>query len=106
MKHSNELVDRYFRLAPLPDGDAYFAQFAADAVAEDEGHEYHGIDAIRAWRKEVPPVSYTVADVTSADGEQIARAEIAGEFPGSPVTLAFHFTFTDDGHIQKLAIRA
>ena len=40
------------------------------------------------------------------DGEHIARAEIAGDFPGSPVTLAFHFTFGDDGLIHRLAIRA
>jgi hypothetical protein len=100
-----ELVDRYFRLAPQADSDAYFAQFAPDAIAEDEGHEYQGIDAIRAWRNEVPLVSYTVEEVGVAYGEHVARAEIAGDFPGSPVTLTFHFTFTDDGHIKTLAIR-
>jgi hypothetical protein len=106
MSDPTELVDRYFRLAPQRDSDAYLAQFASDAVAEDEGHEYHGIEAIRAWRNEVPLVSYTVGEVEVADGEHVARAEIAGDFPGSPVTLAFHFTFTDDGHIKALAIRS
>jgi hypothetical protein len=100
-----QLVDRYFRLAPQPDADTYFAQFADDAVAEDEGHEYRGIDEIRAWRKAVPLVTYTVRDVASRDADHVAHAQIAGDFPGSPVTLAFHFTFTDDGHIQTLAIR-
>jgi hypothetical protein len=105
MTNQTELVDRYFRLAPQPDADAYFAQFAEDAVAEDEGHEYHGIDEIRAWRHSVPLVTYTVGDVVTPDSETVAHAEIAGDFPGSPVTLAFHFRFTDDGHIQTLAIR-
>lgn len=100
-----ELVDRYFRLAPQRDSGAYLAQFAPDAIAEDEGHEYHGIEAIRAWRSEVPVVSYTVGEVAVADGEHVARAEIVGDFPGSPVTLTFGFTFTDDGHIKALAIR-
>ena len=106
MSNPTDLVDRYFRLASQSDSEAYFAQFAADAVAEDEGHEYHGIDAIRAWRAEVPLVSYRVDEVVSGEGEHVAPAEVAGDFPGSPVMLAFHFTFTSDGHIQTLAIRA
>jgi hypothetical protein len=104
MTNPTELVDRYFRLAPGSDADAYLAQFADDAIAEDEGHEYHGLAAIRAWRAEVPPVSYVVGDVAAIDGGHVAHAEIAGDFPGSPVTLAFRFTFGDDGQIQRLAI--
>jgi hypothetical protein len=100
-----ELVERYFRAAPGVDTDAYFALFADDATVEDEGHEYRGIDAIRAWRGEVPRVSYTVGDVAPRDGAYVAHAEIAGDFPGSPVTLAFLFTFTDDGHVKTLRIR-
>jgi SnoaL-like domain len=105
MTNPAEIVERYFRLAPDVDTDAYLAQFAADAMVEDEGHEYQGIDAIRAWRREVPPVSYTVGELTSRGDEHVAHAEIAGDFPGSPVTLAFGFTFTGDGHIQRLTIR-
>jgi ketosteroid isomerase-like protein len=103
---STDLVDDYFRLARQADTDAYFAQFTQDAVAEDEGHEYHGIDAIRAWRQTVPLVTYIVHDVVFRDGEHVVHADITGDFPGSPVTLAFHFTFTGDGHIHALAIRA
>ena len=59
MTDPTDLVDRYFRLAKHADTEGYFAQFAPDATAEDEGHDYHGLDAIRAWRKEVPLVTYT-----------------------------------------------
>lgn len=103
---TQSVINRYFQLAPLSDTDAYFAQFAADAVVEDEGHEHHGVDAIRAWRSEVPAVSYEVRGIRGADGEHIARASIAGDFPGSPVELDFHFTFTDDALIDCLRIRA
>jgi hypothetical protein len=99
-------IDRYFHLAPLSDTDAYFAQFDADATVEDEGLEHHGVDAIRAWRSEVPTVSYEVRDIRSAGRQHVARAEIAGDFPGSPVELDFHFTFTADERIEFLAIRA
>ena len=105
MTNPTDLIDRYFRLAPEVDTDAYFAQFADDVAVEDEGHDYHGIDAVRAWRGEVPPVSYAVGDVASRDGVHVVRAEIAGDFPGSPVTLAFGFTFTDEGLIKTLTIR-
>jgi hypothetical protein len=103
---TQSVIDRYFELAPLSDTDAYFAQFAADATVEDEGHEHHGVDAIRAWRSEVPTVSYEVRGIKGDDGKHVARALIAGDFPGSPVELDFHFTFTDDGLIQSLRIRA
>jgi len=73
MINPTELVDRYFRLAPQLDADAYFAQFAADATAEDEGQQYQGIDAIRAWRRAVPPVTYTVGHITSRGGEHCPR---------------------------------
>jgi hypothetical protein len=105
MTDPTELVERYFVLSPQADKGPYFAQFADDATVEDEGHEYRGIDAIRAWRGEVPPVTYSVGDVTSNGGEHLAHAEIAGDFPGSPVTLAFQFTFTGDGRVQTLTIR-
>jgi hypothetical protein len=97
-------VERYFVLAADPDLDAYFAQFADDAVAEDEGNLYRGIDAIRAWRTTVPDVSYRVVSIEPADDGQVAVAEIAGDFPGSPVSLAFGFTFRDE-KIQTLTIR-
>jgi len=103
---TQSVIDRYFQLAPLSDTDAYFAQFAADATVEDEGHEHHGVDAIRAWRSEVPTVSYEVRGIRGDDGKHVARALIAGDFPGSPVDLDFYFTFTSDGLIESLRIRA
>jgi hypothetical protein len=101
----NPLIERYFHLAPLADTDAYFAQFDTAATVEDEGRVHHGVDAIRAWRSEVPSVTYAVRDVRSGDGTHVARADIAGDFPGSPVQLGFHFVFTEGGHIEFLAIR-
>jgi hypothetical protein len=37
MSNARELIARYFDLAPRPDADAYFAQFAANALVGDEG---------------------------------------------------------------------
>jgi ketosteroid isomerase-like protein len=105
MNDGKELIDRYFDLAPRPDTDAYFAQFADDAVVEDEGQAHRGIAAIRAWRAKVPRVAYTVLDVKASGTGHDAAVDIAGDFPGSPVTLTFHFQFAASGRITTLTIR-
>jgi len=99
------LMCRYFELAADPDTAAYFAQFADDATVEDEGKERHGIEAIRAWRSEVPLVSYTVLGIQPGDGGWDATVDIAGDFPGSPVCLTFRFEFDERERIRTLTIR-
>jgi ketosteroid isomerase-like protein len=105
MSSARKLIDRYFDLAPRPDADAYFAQFADDAVVEDEGHAHQGITAIRAWRTKVPRVAYTVHGVKPTSTGHEAAVGIAGDFSGSPVTLTFHFQFAASGRITALTIR-
>lgn len=105
MTSFDALIDRYFELAPSPDRDAYFALFAPDATVEDEGRERHGIAEIRAWRTEVPRVTYTVQSVAPAEAGHLAVARIAGDFPGSPVDLTYAFRFDAEGRIAYLAIR-
>jgi hypothetical protein len=101
---TRDLIERYFALATDADLDAYFAQFADDAVVEDEGHLHRGIDAIRAWRTSVPSVTYVIRTSEPTGSSHRTVAEIAGDFPGSPVTLAFAFTFTGE-KIRMLTIR-
>jgi hypothetical protein len=99
-----ELIHRYFELAPGADREAYFAQFAEDALVEDEGRERKGVAAIREWRGEVPPVTYAVRGIDPNGAGHDAYVDIAGDFPGSPVRLTFHFEFTDR-RISLLTIR-
>jgi hypothetical protein len=90
---ATQLIRRYFELATQPDPDSYFAQFANNATVEDEGTERHGVEAIRAWRASVPLVTYSVHTIQASNGGSDAAVEIAGDFPGSPVRLTFHFEF-------------
>jgi hypothetical protein len=100
-----ERIQHYFVLATRSDMEPYFAQFAPDAVVEDDGRTHVGIDAVRAWRRSVPGVAYDVREVVDApDGSHLATAEISGDFPGSPVLLGFGFAFDDDGRITRLQI--
>jgi hypothetical protein len=94
------LIRRYFELAAQQDTDEYFAQFAADATVIDDGHRHDGIDAIRTWRREVPLVTYTPHDIVATQ----AKADIAGDLPGSPVQLSFEFGFDARDRITSLTI--
>jgi hypothetical protein len=106
MTTSTDTITHYFTLAAAPDLEAYFAQFAPDAVVEDDGHEYHGIEELRGWRTTVPPVSYDVLDIGTDGDVVVVRADISGDFPGSPVVLTFRFGLDADGLITTLSIRA
>jgi len=100
------IVRRYFELAPSADTEAYFALFAPDALVEDEGVEHHGIAAIRAWRTEVPPVSYEIGDVEPTRSGATVTTTITGDFPGSPFAgLKFHFEDVAGDVIHRLRIR-
>ncbi|MFI6027154.1 nuclear transport factor 2 family protein [Amycolatopsis magusensis] len=100
------IVRRYFELAPSKDTEAYFALFARDALVEDEGEEYAGIEAIRTWRAEVPRVQYAITGVEPAGEGLVVTCTITGNFPGSPFAgLKFHFERFDDDHVKVLRIR-
>ena len=98
-------VHRYFQLAAVADTDAYFEQFTADAVVEDEGVEHHGLEQIRSWRREIPRVNYSVDTIVATPAGPEVQVDISGDFPGSPVRLGFRFGFAADGHIRTLTIR-
>ena len=57
-----------------------------DAIVEDEDQTHRGIAAIRAWRTKVPRVAYIIHDVKATTTGHDAAVDIAGDFPGSPVT--------------------
>ena len=99
------LINQYFARAVDPDREAYLALFAPDVVVVDDGHEHRGTDAVRAWRAEVPAVTYAVGEVTEAEDGWVAVAEVAGDFPGSPVDLRHTFRFDADDRIAALTIR-
>lgn len=100
-----DLVRTYFDAAVDPDRERYLALFAPDPVVHDDGGTHVGRDAVREWRRGVPPVAYDVGVVAAvADGWE-ATVAVAGDFPGSPVDLRHRFRFDDDGLVAELTIR-
>jgi ketosteroid isomerase-like protein len=101
-----DLIRTYFDTAVAPDKEPWFALFDDDVEVEDEGRTYRGIDEVRAWRVDIPKVTYSVTDLAEDAGYPVATAEVAGDFPGSPVPLYFHFIDIEGNRIRRLAIRS
>ena len=88
-------IDLYVRAENLGDTQLLSECFAPDAMVHDEGHTYSGLAAIQKWKAETKrKYRHTVEPLAIAhrDGRTILTAKVAGNFPGSPVTLEFRFT--------------
>lgn len=87
-------IARYFAANPEFDVERMLAPFAADAVVVDESKTRSGTDELRAWITEATVGAKAVATpvwATHEDGREIVTANVAGNFPGSPVMLTFRF---------------
>lgn len=99
-------IDLYVRIENTGDAEALSECFASNATVRDEGHTYEGLAAIRQWKADTKKkFNHTVAPLTVAhrDGKTVLKAQLTGNFPGSPVTLEFSFVL-EDGKIVSLEI--
>lgn len=101
-----EPIAAYFAAEHNP--DALARCFTAQAVMNDMGHVYSGIDAITAFMAQAS-ARYNATSMPLAierqDEFQLVRAEVSGNFPGSPVILAYRFGL-ERGLIASLEITA
>lgn len=88
------------------DAVTYTNLFSETAVVFDEGKTHKGRLEIERWidhsnknyQAVMKPLEYTENGATS-----VLSAECSGTFPGSPITLKFHFDIVD-GQIQHLKV--
>jgi len=88
------------------DAVTYANLFSETAEVFDESKTHKGRLEIERWidhsnknyQSVMKPLEYTENGSTS-----ILTAECSGTFPGSPITLKFHFDIID-GHIQHLKV--
>jgi ketosteroid isomerase-like protein len=100
------IIPRYIEASNSHDVKEIVDCFADDAVVRDENAMRHGKIDIERWAAEtIQKYKFQFkllrADVRGA--ETILSAEVSGSFPGSPVTLDYHFTIPND-KIQSLTI--
>jgi ketosteroid isomerase-like protein len=100
-------IAEYFAADHTRDAHALARCFVDDGVVHDEGGTFRGTKAIRDWSAAArAKYHHTVAPLsaTERDGETIVAGRVAGDFPGSPVTLDHVFRVEGD-KIVSLEIR-
>jgi hypothetical protein len=101
-------IGAYFRADKELGAEAIAACFGPAAIVKDEGNTYAGRDAIRRWKDESSSIyTYTVVPFSIAEqgGRTVVTSHLAGDFPGSPLDLRYHFVLDGD-KIAELEITA
>ena len=97
---------KFFSAENRGDPDGLGACFADHAVVRDEGQTYQGVAAIKQWMRDAKRKYQHTAEPTAIaqrDGKTVVAATVAGNFPGSPVSLA-HIFGIDGDRIVSLEI--
>ncbi|MBL7719799.1 MAG: nuclear transport factor 2 family protein [Flavipsychrobacter sp.] len=88
------------------DSTAYTNCFSETAIVHDEGKEHTGRTEIEHWiteSNEKYQSTMKPLDFQQNGRTGVLSAEVSGTFPGSPLTLKFHFEIID-GLIQSLNV--
>lgn len=86
------------------DSNAYAQCFTESAVVFDEGKTHTGRKKIEQWiDKANKDYRATMKPVDYSETEQALKAEVSGNFLGSPLVLTYHFDIRDE-KIQSLKI--
>lgn len=86
------------------DSVAYANCFSETATVFDEGRNYKGKIEVRNWIENanreynsvMKPLEYN-------ETNEVLKAEVSGNFPGSPIVLSYHFKLKN-GFIESLKI--
>jgi len=100
------VIQSYIAASNAHDVKAIVDCFAADAVVRDENATRHGKIDIGRWATETIDkykFHFKPFSADERDAETIVGVEVSGSFPGSPITLDYHFSVADD-KIQSLII--
>jgi len=87
-------IARYVQLENAGDTETLSTCFAPNAIVRDESRTYEGLAAITAWKAETKrKYHHTITPLDGAyeQGKTVLKAQLTGDFPGSPVTLHFDF---------------
>lgn len=86
------------------DSTSYADCFTETAVVVDEGKTYNGKKEIKSWI-EIANKEYqvTMKPIEYSKTTEILKAEVSGNFPGSPVILFYNLNFKNE-LIQSLRI--
>ncbi len=98
-----EPIAAYFAAEHNP--EALARCFTAQAVMKDDGHTYTGIKAFMAEASAKYSATSVPFAIERENGFQLVRANVTGNFPGSPIVLSYRFHL-ERGLIASLEITA
>ena len=93
-----EPIAAYFT-ADKDGAEAVSQCFTENAVVKDEGHTYHGRDAIKQWKADASAKYQYTIDLLACgrnDGRIVVTSRLTGNFPGGTVNLRFFFGLEGD----------
>jgi hypothetical protein len=99
-----EVVSELIKAQNHFDSTAYANCFTESAIVFDEGKTHHGRIEIANWiEKANQQYQATMKPLAYSSMEHTLKTEVSGTFPGSPITMTYHYEFAD-GLIQSLKI--
>lgn len=105
------LAESYIRSTNGQDPAAFHGLFAGNALVDDNGREFRGLDAIKEWsNREIfaAQVTFEVVDAVVRDGETVVTTKVDGNFDRiglpDPVIIDHHIT-AEGGKIVGLTCR-
>ena len=93
------LIQRYIDASNAHDVESILGCFADDAIVRDENATHHGKIDIGHWiTTTIQKYKFQFKPLSSQErgNETVVTVEVSGTFPGSPISLDYHFTITND----------
>jgi hypothetical protein len=108
MRKMPKLISAYVKASNDQDMETFGTLFKEDAIVHDEGIEHRGVAAIQGWlAATAKKYAFTLKpiNVSRQANETILTVQMAGAFPGSPLSARFCFVI-HEGQIARLDIRS
>jgi ketosteroid isomerase-like protein len=100
------IIQSYLDASNAHDVESILGCFADDAVVRDEDSTMRGKIDIERWvTTTIEKYKFQLKPLTAEerDNETIVAVQISGTFPGSPISLNYHFAIAN-GRIASLTI--
>jgi hypothetical protein len=100
------IIQEYIDASNAHDVKSTLACFNNDAIVRDENANHRGRVEIERWITttiEKYKFQFKPLSSTQREDETVVQVEVSGTFPGSPVTLNYHFALAID-RIASLTI--
>jgi len=100
------IIQKYIDASNAHDVKSILACFADDAIVRDENETRRGTSEIERWLTttiEKYNFQFKPLAAQERNNETVVSVEVSGTFPGSPISLDYHFTIAG-GKIASLTI--